>query len=306
VNARPALVLDALPLSALTLSLAHLAHLYRLLLVPSQMYSARLSTNLIHKLDLCLLLRHHSVYNLIKNVKIINVLILTISIYILEMTNNISKLATNINVRLNALLKKTKKNNTKTNDNRWRKYYNDDEKKYYYSSLSKPLSVWELPPGGIVNYSPTKEYIVAKSGDWEKIEDINGRSWYYNPKLKEYDWEKPAGLVFTNVNPKEEVYNLIEPEPNTTKRNNVLKNNTKKNNPTNNIPKNNVTKTNLPKNNVTKTNVPKNNTPKNNAAKPNAAKNNTPKNNAAKPNATKNNAANPNAAKNNKPKNNAN
>ena len=175
------------------------------------------------------------------------------------MTNNISKLATNINARLNALLKKTKKNNTKTNDNRWRKNYNDVEKKYYYSSLSKPLSVWELPPGGIVNNSPTKEYIVGKSGDWNKIEDNNGRSWYYNPKLKEYDWDKPAGLVFTNVNPKEEVRNVKEPEPNNTKGNNVPKNNTKKNNlPKNNLPKNNAKmNNNAAKNN--KANTAKNN-----------------------------------------------
>jgi hypothetical protein len=140
------------------------------------------------------------------------------------MTNNISKLANSINVRLNALLKKTKKNNIKANtkvnnkgntkNNRWRKSYNDEEKKYYYTSKTDHKSVWDLPPGAVVNNSPRKFYRIGNSPNWHKVKNSDGTTWYENKKSKELSWNQPAGTEFTNVNPAQEVPEVAEPEPN--------------------------------------------------------------------------------------------
>jgi hypothetical protein len=143
------------------------------------------------------------------------------------MTNNISRLANNINVRLNALLKKTKKNTNKnknknktnsnkanTKNNRWRKSYNDEEKKFYYTSKSEQKSVWDLPPGAVVNNSPRKFYRIGNSANWQKVKDSDGMSWYENKKSKELTWVQPENQVFTNINPPQEVPEVAEPEPN--------------------------------------------------------------------------------------------
>ena len=107
-----------------------------------------------------------------------------------------------------------------TNGGEWVEYMDEDKGEPYYYNTVTQETVWEKPEGfvGTTGSKPKpeektpKEAEVAKveteaanvkteaadapdsAGDWEEIQDDEGRTYYYNSKTEETSWDKPDGF----------------------------------------------------------------------------------------------------------------
>jgi hypothetical protein len=98
------------------------------------------------------------------------------------------------------------------NSKHWVKHTKN--KNVWYINKKDPISVWEMPEGGILNNIPLELYKLAEGGDWIKVLDNNNHIWYYNKKTNISDWDKPKNIVFKNLPEKKPfTANIEEPVP---------------------------------------------------------------------------------------------